>query len=155
MKGALEWLQHLQSLNPKRIDEQFILSLQPYLSSSIEKVLRMQALMVIHSSIEGMADNKHSLFVLTTEDMEFLKSQLSHAIDFSSHDVLELLLSLSHLPQNLEMMSLMNLLSSLSLIMEGDMNETEQEIAAQLIQRIMEYEVSSKREVSEEVLCVP
>lgn len=147
VKQVLEWLQHMQSFNPRKTDEQLVLNLQPYLSSSVEKVLRVQALMVIRTSTKEIA---HNFFVLSTEDMEFLKSQLSHATDFSSLDVLQLLLSLSQLSQNLEMMSVTNLLSSLVMIFEGDKNVMEQEIAAQ---SIVEYEDSTNEEVKE-VLCL-
>lgn len=142
----------MQKYNPGRINEQFIDGLQPYLNSSKGALLRVKALMVISSSIEVMAANVPDLFNLTIEDMELLKSQLSHATDFSSKEVLELLLSLSHLPRNLRVMSSANFLVSLSQIFEGDNNEAEQDIAAQLIQSIVELEESSTREKVKEVL---
>lgn len=152
-KSALEWLQHMQSFNPGKIKEQFVLGLQPYLSSSKGEALRIQALMVITSSMEEIASNTPDLFILTIEDMELLKSQLSHATDFSSKEVLGLLLSLSHLSQNLKVMSSTKLLGSLSQVFEGDKNEAEQEIAAQLIQSIVEFETS--KEETEEVRISP
>jgi hypothetical protein len=139
-------LQHLQGFNPGKINEQFIHGLQPYLSSSKGELLRIKALMIISSSVEEIASD---FFELTTEDMELLKSQLSHARDFSSKEVLELLLTMSHLSQNLRVMSSTELLDPLSQILDGDKNEAEQDIAAQLITSIVEFEASTKEKMKE------
>lgn len=136
MKSALEWLRRMQSLNLGK-SEQFFLGLQPYLTSSKE-TLRIKSLIVISSFVLEITSN---LIILTVKDMEFLKSQLRDATDFSLKEILKLLLSLSHLEQNVKVMSSNNLLSSLSQVFEDD-NEAETAIAAQLIQKIVDFEAS-------------
>lgn len=151
VKRALEWLQRIQSYNLSKNDEQLLLVLQPYLSSSTERILRMQALLAISSSIKELANTMPDLFVLTSQDSEYLKLQLGHPTDFSSEGVLRLLLSLSCLSQNIGVMRSTDLLDSLSLIFEGDKNEEEQEIAAQLVQCIVEFDTSTKNVLEKEV----
>ena len=91
------------------------------------------------------------LVFLNSQDMEYVKLQLSCEVDFSSEKLLKLLLNLSSVSQNVIMMSKHKLLDSLSLIFETE-NDMEQEIAAQLIQRIIEFESSTQAVLTEEVL---
>ena len=152
-KKALEWLQQLLKFNLSTSDDDKRLFpvLQPYLCSS-EMILRIQALMVVSFPVNDSASIIVSdLVFLNSQDMEYVKLQLSCEVDFSSEKLLKLLLNLSSVSQNVIMMSKHKLLDSLSLIFETE-NDMEQEIAAQLIQRIIEFESSTQAVLTEEVL---
>lgn len=142
VKRALEWLQQIQTYNMSKTDEHLLQVLQPFLTSA-EKILRVQALMAISSSIKGLT-SVPGHFVLSIQDMEYLQSQLSHEDDFTSEEVLRLMLSLSCLSQNLRVMRSSKFIDCLSVIFEGKTNVVEQEIAAQLVQIIVESETTSE-----------
>lgn len=150
-KRALEWLQELQRFNLNTTDDKQLLSvLQPYLSST-EMILRVQALMIISSSTKDLASILSENVLLNSQDMEYIKLQLSCEADFSLENLLKLLLYLCSLSQNVKMMCSHKLLDSLSLIFETDKN-MEQEIAAQLIQHILEFESSFEAAQAEKVV---
>lgn len=151
LKGALEWLQQLQRFNLSTTDDKQLFSvLQPYLSST-EMILRVQALMVISLSIKDLASIPSDIVFLNSQDMEYIMLQLGCEVDFSSENLLKLLLHLSSLSQNVKMMYSHKLLDSLSLIFETD-KDMELEIAAQLIQRILEFESSTETVSAEKVV---
>lgn len=103
--------------------------------------------MAISSSLKEFEATIPDVLFLTIQDMEYIKLQLSCETDFASAAVLKLLLSLSFLPQNLEAMRSAKFINSLSLIFEGGANLLEQEIAAQLVQAIVEFEASTDSEL--------
>lgn len=142
VQRVLKWLQKVQAFVGK-VDEQLIAVLQPYLTTSTE-ILKIQALLAISLSSNVVESTKHDFLVMTTQDMNYLKTQLCSEKDFSSKEVLDLLLSISFLPQNLEIMSSGKVLETLSMILEGDDNIEEQEIAARLIQSIVDFEASTE-----------
>ena len=150
-KRALEWLQRLLKFRLSTANDERLFSvLQPYLGSA-EMILRVQALMVVSLLINESASIVSDLVFFNSEDMEYIKLQLSCEVDFSSEKLLKLLLNLSSVSQNVVMMSTHKLLDSLSLIFETD-KDMEQEIAAQLIQLIIEFESSSQPVSAKEVL---
>ena len=143
----MEWLhQCIQCSNEDKVDRQSLLHvLSPYLSYSAEKVLRVQALIVLITFIKQLlAASSYDLLILDHQDCEYLNVQLQCSDDFSTLQILQLLSSLSCLSDNVKVMKASQLLASLA---DCDGSKEEEDIAAQLIQCIFDFEESTEEDV--------